>query len=316
MKKRWLVFAIICLIITGFLSPKAEAATDYGSSFFTNVSLQNQNGEQATNFKENSKVRVAYDFVITQPVASGETMTLTIPNQLKLINYGGFPLMDSQGNTIANATIDQVTGTITLTFTDYVNTHTDLSGSLFYNATFNSKNIQTDQVNPIAFPVKNTTQTVTPYISKVNSGGGTGSPTIVFKQGRMDDKDLSILHWTVTLNNALTPIDNAVYTDTLGSGQNLLGSATIKYRDANKKVIATNIQPIALDADRNFELSIGTLNNQSVVITYDTKITTKQKSYTNKATLSGDNLDAVSRNATVNDYGSGGQGTGTPPAPG
>lgn len=69
----------------------------------------------------------------------------------------------------------------------------------------------------------------------MNSGGGTGSPTIVFKQGRMDDKDLSILHWTVTLNNALTPIDNAVYTDTLGSGQNLLGSATIKYRDANKK---------------------------------------------------------------------------------
>lgn len=46
MKKRWLVFAIICLIITGFLSPKAEAATDYGSSFFTNVSLQNQNGNK------------------------------------------------------------------------------------------------------------------------------------------------------------------------------------------------------------------------------------------------------------------------------
>lgn len=42
-------------------------------------------------------------------------------------------------------------------------------------------------------------------------------------------------------------------------------------------MIATNIQPIALDADRNFELSIGALNNQSVVITYDTKITTKQK---------------------------------------
>ncbi|ELK3068917.1 cell surface protein, partial [Listeria monocytogenes] len=147
------------------------------------------------------------DFVITQPVASGETMTLTIPNQLKLINYGGFPLMDSQGNTIANATIDQATGTITLTFTDYVNTHTDLSGSLFYNATFNSKNIQTDQVNPIAFPVKNSTQTINAFISKVNTGGGTGSPTIVFKQGRMDDKDLSILHWTVTLNNALTPID-------------------------------------------------------------------------------------------------------------
>lgn len=66
-------------------------------------------------------------------------MTLTIPNQLKLINYGGFPLMDSQGNTIANATIDQVTGTITLTFTDYVNTHTDLSGSLFITQLLTAK---------------------------------------------------------------------------------------------------------------------------------------------------------------------------------
>ncbi|MBC1986268.1 LysM peptidoglycan-binding domain-containing protein [Listeria sp. FSL L7-0478] len=313
MKKRWLIFAILFLIASGFLSPKAEAATDYGSSFFTNVALQNQNGVPATNFKENSRVRVAYDFVITQPVTSGETMTLTIPNQLKLINFGGFPVDDAAGNTIANATIDPATGTITLTFTDYVNTHTDLSGSLFYNATFNSKNIQTDQVNPILFPVKNTTETINAFIGKVNTGGGTGSPTIVFKQGRMDDKDNSILHWTVTLNNALTPIDNAIYTDTLGSGQNLIGSATIKYRDADKKVIKTNIQPITLDPDRNFELSIGTLNNQSVVITYDTKITTKQKSYTNKATLSGDNLDPVSRNATVNDYSSGGQGSGTAP---
>ncbi|MCD2224205.1 LysM peptidoglycan-binding domain-containing protein [Listeria cossartiae] len=313
MKKRWLIFAILFLIASGFLSPKAEAATDYGSSFFTNVALQNQNGVPATNFKENSRVRVAYDFVITQPVTSGETMTLTIPNQLKLINFGGFPVDDAAGNTIANATIDPATGTITLTFTDYVNTHTDLSGSLYYNATFNSKNIQTDQVNPILFPVKNTTETINAFIGKVNTGGGTGSPTIVFKQGRMDDKDNSILHWTVTLNNALTPIDNAIYTDTLGSGQNLIGSATIKYRDANKKVIKTNIQPITLDPDHNFELSIGTLNNESVVITYDTKITTKQKSYTNKATLSGDNLDPVSRNATVNDYSSGGQGSGTAP---
>ncbi|MBC1688619.1 LysM peptidoglycan-binding domain-containing protein [Listeria welshimeri] len=313
MKKRWLVFAIIFFIVSGFFSPKAEAAIDYGSKFFTNVALQNQNGEIAANFKENSKVRVAYDFVITQPIASGETMTLTIPEQLKLINFGGFPVNDASGNTIANATIDPATGTITLTFTDYVNTHTDLSGSLFYNATFNSKNIQTDQVNAISFPVNDTTQTFNTYISKVSSGGGTGSPTVVFKQGRMDEKDTSILHWTVTLNNALTQIDNAIYTDTLGLGHNLLGNATIKYRDATKKVISTSVQPIALDSNRNFELIIGTLNEQSVVITYDTKITNKQKSYTNKATLSGDNLEAVSRNATVNDYGSGGQGTGTTP---
>ncbi|MBC1737179.1 collagen binding domain-containing protein [Listeria seeligeri] len=315
MNKKWLVFAIIFLLTTIFFIPKAEAATDYGSKFFTNVALQNQNGENTSNFKENSKVRVAYDFVITESIVSGETMTLTIPEQLKLINFGGFPVNDAEGNTIAEATVNPTTGTITLTFTDYVNSHTDLSGSLFYNASFNSKNIQTDQVNPIVFPVKNTTQTENVYISKVTTGGGTGSPTVVFKQGRMDDKDHSIIHWTVTLNNALLPIDNAVYTDTLGSGQNLLGKATIKYRDANKKVTSTTEQPISLDKSRNFQLTIGTLSNQSVVITYDSKIIAKQKSYTNKATIAGDNLEAVSRNASVINYESGGQGVGTTPPP-
>ncbi|MBC1527907.1 LysM peptidoglycan-binding domain-containing protein [Listeria seeligeri] len=315
MNKKWLVFAIIFLLTTIFFIPKAEAATDYGSKFFTNVALQNQNGENTSNFKENSKVRVAYDFVITEPIVSGETMTLTIPEQLKLINFGGFPVNDAEGNTIAEATVNPTTGTITLTFTDYVNSHTDLSGSLFYNASFNSKNIQTDQVNPIVFPVKNTTQTENVYISKVTTGGGTGSPTVVFKQGRMDDKDHSIIHWTVTLNNALLPIDNAVYTDTLGSGQNLLGKGTIKYRDANKKVTSTTEQPISLDKSRNFQLTIGTLSNQSVVITYDSKIIAKQKSYTNKATIAGDNLEAVSRNASVINYESGGQGVGTTPPP-
>ncbi|MBC1431002.1 collagen binding domain-containing protein [Listeria seeligeri] len=315
MNKKWLVFAIIFLLTTIFFIPKAEAATDYGSKFFTNVALQNQNGENTSNFKENSKVRVAYDFVITEPIVSGETMTLTIPEQLKLINFGGFPVNDAEGNTIAEATVNPTTGTITLTFTDYVNSHTDLSGSLFYNASFNSKNIQTDQVNPIVFPVKNTTQTENVYISKVTTGGGTGSPTVVFKQGRMDDKDHSIIHWTVTLNNALLPIDNAVYTDTLGSGQNLLGKATIKYRDANKKVTSTTEQPISLDKSRNFQLTIGTLSNQSVVITYDSKIIAKQKSYTNKAAIAGDNLEAVSRNASVINYESGGQGVGTTPPP-
>ncbi|WP_270994457.1 collagen binding domain-containing protein [Listeria seeligeri] len=315
MNKKWLVFAIIFLLTTIFFIPKAEAATDYGSKFFTNIALQNQNGEDTSNFKENSKVRVAYDFVITEPVVSGETMTLTIPEQLKLINFGGFPVNDAEGNTIAEATVNPTTGTITLTFTDYVNSHTDLSGSLFYNASFNSKNIQTDQVNPIVFPVKNTTQTENVYISKVSTGGGTGSPTVVFKQGRMDDKDHSTIHWTVTLNNALLPIDNAVYTDTLGSGQNLLGKATIKYRDASKKVTSTIEQPISLDKSRNFQLTIGTLSNQSVVITYDSKIIAKQKSYTNKATIAGDNLEAVSRNASVINYESGGQGVGTTPPP-
>ncbi|WP_430536720.1 collagen binding domain-containing protein [Listeria rocourtiae] len=103
-------------------------------------------------------------------------------------------------------------------------------------------------------------------------GGGTGTPPVVFKKGRIDDEDSSMINWMVTLNNALLDIDNAYFTDIMGVGQTLIGPVKLKYRDADKKERYSRNESVTLDANRSFCLELGNLQDTSVVITYQTKM--------------------------------------------
>ncbi|MBC6314247.1 collagen binding domain-containing protein [Listeria grandensis] len=306
---------LISIVVLGLGGQSAKAATDYGSQFFTHVELQDKNGVPDTDFKENERVKVVYNWNVTQVVHSGETMTLPLPVQLKYVSFAPFLLKDSGGNTVATALVDPISGKIILTFTTFVDTHSDIQGSMFFYADFNKANIVVDQINPIAFPVAGDLTTLGVMIRKVDSGGGTGTPTVVFKQGRIDANDSSLINWTVTLNNALVDINSAYYTDVMGPGQTLVGKVKLKYRDADKKELYTQNENITLDANRSFRLDLGDLIDTSVVITYQTKMAGGQFSYKNTAKIGGSNIEEQTRNATVNDYSGGGEGGGTTPPP-
>lgn len=308
-----LLFGVSLLGLGGH---EAKAATDYGSQFFTQVELQNKNGVASTDFKENDRVKVVYNWDLTQAVHSGETMTMPLPAQLEYVSFAPFLLKDNNGNTVAAAVVDPINNKIILTFSTFVDTHTDIKGSMFFYADFNKDNIVTDQTNSIAFPVGGNYTTLGVMIHKVTSGGGgTGTPTVVFKQGRIDAKDSSLINWTVTLNNALVDIDNAYYTDIMGAGQTLIGSVKLKYRDADKKELFSRNENVALDTNRSFRLELGDLQDTSVVITYQTKMAGGQFSYKNTAKIGGTNIEEQTRNATVNDYSGGGEGEGNNPPP-
>ncbi|TDR54553.1 LPXTG-motif cell wall-anchored protein [Listeria rocourtiae] len=303
---------LISIVLLGLGGYEAKAATDYGSQFFTHVELQNKNGVASTNFKENDRVKVVYNWDLTQAVHSGETMTIPLPAQLEYVSFAPFLLKDNDGNTVAAAVVDPINNKITLTFTTFVDTHTDINGSMFFYADFNKDNIVTDQTNSIAFPVGGDYTTLDVMIHKVTSGGGgTVTPTVVFKQGRIDAKDSSLINWTVTLNNALVDIDNAYYTDIMGTGQTLTGLVKLKYRDADKNERYSRNENVTLDANRSFRLELGDLQDTSVVITYQTKMVGGQFSYKNTAKIGGANIEEQIRNATVNDYSGGGEGEGS-----
>ncbi|WP_430535133.1 collagen binding domain-containing protein [Listeria rocourtiae] len=304
-----LLFSISVLVTGG---QEAKAATDYGSQFFTHVEMQNKNGVASTDFKENDRVKVVYNWELTQAVHSGETMTIPLPEQLKYVSFAPFLLKDDSGNTVATAIVDPINNKIILTFTTFVDTHIDIKGSMFFYADFNKNNIVTDQSNSIAFPLAGDYTTLDIMIHKVgNGGGGTVTPTVVFKQGRIDTKDSSLINWTVTLNNALEDINDAYYSDIMGAGQSLYGPVKLKYRDADKKELYTRTENVVLDSKRSFRLELGDLIDTSVVITYQTKMAGGQFSYKNTAKIGGSNIEEQTRNATVNDYSGGGEGEGS-----
>ncbi|WP_088840827.1 LysM peptidoglycan-binding domain-containing protein [Listeria sp. ILCC797] len=313
MKKLFYV-AILILLIGIVLPFRAQAAVDYGSQFFTNVSLENVSGKESSEFRKTDKVKVVYDFKVNQQVHTGDQMTIALPEQLTMVSYAPFQLKDSEGNVVALAETNSTTGMITLTFTNFVETHQNIQGSMFFWAKFNVEKIQLGSENQLTFPVQNEAVVKSVLVKDTTSGGSSEGTSVIYKQGRIDTKQPDRINWTVTVNNALLDIENGYVIDTIGPGHELINPVQVRYRDENKKVVATYTQTVNVQ-NRAFRIDVGSLSKQSVVITYQTKVNGGQTSYKNNATLYGDNIKIYSRNSTVNDYSNGGKGGGeaTPP---
>lgn len=65
-------------------------------------------------------------------VHEGDTTVITLPEKLKFNQTTEFDIKTGDGNVVAHAVIDGRAKTITLTYTDYTENHSDVSGSFFY----------------------------------------------------------------------------------------------------------------------------------------------------------------------------------------
>lgn len=305
------------------------AAVDHGSQYFTDVSFTDIAGNPLAKVSDSDKIKVHYTFAIPEAVHPNETMTIQLPEQLKLVNYTDFPLMDAAGNIIANASTDAATGLMTLTFTDSVEGKTDINGSLFFWAKFDKTKV-TDGANTLAMPVNGATTDVQLTVRKsVGTTTGNNNPTVVFKSGAFDKNDPSIINWTITINNAQQRLIQPQILDTIGPGQTLLtNSFIVNYRDTNKKSLKKyslvpgkdieNSWTKVTQTDTGFQLyldnlgSASTINDYaSAVITYKTKVDASTTRYINGTGTNDEAGQPQNRNASVNVYGSGGSASGT-----
>lgn len=88
------------------------AYTDHGSQYFTTVSFTDIVGNPLAKVNDSDKVKVNYNFYIPGNVHENETMSIPLPEQLQMVNYRDFPIMDVSGAVIANASTDKTTGVI------------------------------------------------------------------------------------------------------------------------------------------------------------------------------------------------------------
>lgn len=309
------------------VKPVARAAIDYGSQFFNEVYFSDIEGNTLAKVKDTDKIKVNYSFAITTPVKEGGTMSIALPKELKLVNYIEFPLKDGEGNTIALVTTEKNTGLITLTFTNYVNEKSNINGELFFWAKLDKTNV-TDGNNLITMPVNGvTTDLALKVIKTEGSSPGTTNPTVLFKSGAYDKNDLSVINWTITLNNAQQNLFQPTIIDTIGSGQVLLkNSFVVNYRDAAKKsknkyllpTTLANDRTVVLFTDSGFDLKLENLGSYSIinqyssaVITYKTKVDNSETQYINRASSADESNNSQTRNATVKFYGSGGEASGS-----
>ncbi|MDP7978256.1 Cna B-type domain-containing protein [Bacillus sp. WLY-B-L8] len=163
---------------------------------------------------ERTKVTVNFSEKNGLRLKPGDTLTLTLPPELKGLDKT-FPL-DDYGTCKATA------GTVVCTFNDKVNTHQSIKGYL--NFYVEAANVGMDQKKEIEtnFGTNVNKQTVT--ITGPTSGGGTdpGKPPFFYKTGDMNSGKDDEVRWFLNINlNKEELSRDIVVTDNLQEGQTL-----------------------------------------------------------------------------------------------
>lgn len=116
----------------------------------TDVKLTDSQGNPLTNVTQYTDIMVKIDFSLpNNQVNSGDFATISLPEELMLEKDISFNIYNSAGDLIAIAKTDKATNTVSLEFTEYVDTHSDISGSLVFVSKVDTEIVEVEGDYPI-----------------------------------------------------------------------------------------------------------------------------------------------------------------------
>ena len=218
MKKLAVFLSIVCSLLIVSLtlfSKTVQAETSKKVDVITEVKIQNDQGGDLTealgrydNFRLNAKFAIGK----RGTVKAGDTTEVKIDSPID-IKSQDFEIKDPSGNLVAKAKVDAATGKIILTFTNYVETKDDVSGSFFFYAAVNRDKFPQEGDAPVKVTVNNQVK----FTGKVASGViGTANRYPIIKTG-WDTGDHKELGFRIAVNRTNEAINNVVLTDTIES---------------------------------------------------------------------------------------------------
>ena len=219
-KKKITFFSFMIFVFTVIFSLSLSKAfaenTTSGKTVdtITSLNITNDKGgnldkdlQQWVTFKLNAN----YDLT-DKNVKAGDTTTVDLSDFL-YIESQNFEIRDEKTNEIiANAKIDETKKHIVLTYTDYVEKHSDTKGSFYvYTRVDFQKHPEEGEI-----PVEVTINGKTQVVGKVNfTGVGDGNPVLLSKTGWVSSEDQKTLSYTISINRTKESLQNATVEDTL-----------------------------------------------------------------------------------------------------
>nr|WP_309439205.1 Cna B-type domain-containing protein [Bacillus mycoides] len=214
-----------------------------------------QIGKTNLSTTERTKVTVNFSEKDGLRLKPGDTLTLTLPPELKGLDRE-FPLNDY-------GTCKVTAGTVVCTFNDKVDTYENIQGYL--NFFVEATNVGTDQKKEIETNFGTTVDKQSVTITGPSSGGGTdpGKPPFFYKTGDMNSGKDNEVRWFLNINlNKEELSRDIVVTDNLQEGQtlnkdsfyisvdNYLGNRYLTLQEFEKQGYGT----ITFTGDRSFKV--------------------------------------------------------------
>ncbi|MFK4637167.1 SpaA isopeptide-forming pilin-related protein [Paenarthrobacter histidinolovorans] len=138
--RRLIVLAVTLFLFLG-LVPPAQAAVIPGA--ITGVSTG------STSIATGDEVSFTGTWAVPDGSQPGDTFTMQLPDQLAWLGPATFELKNASGDVVAIATVDP-SGLVTFTLTDFVLTHSNVSGTFAFQTTF-TKEVTTTGPETLVF---------------------------------------------------------------------------------------------------------------------------------------------------------------------
>lgn len=291
---------------TNAMSAKEEsrAASAMGNEFF-DFKISEVTDLQGNPYNENNPlkpddefwVKVDWELKDGHKYIDGDTVTFQLPDELHLNGDLDGELKDDFGNQVATYTITPA-GVVTLTFTDYVETHNNVTGWIEIRAELDQDVVQEDDGNIVIGPIEDEGSQVIPIDrSPINK--------TVEKQGKPNKSyNADEIEWTVTINKNANSLKGVTLEDLLpkgteyveGSLEVVKQSATLNGTPVGEK---TKVSVTPSDGDGKLSIPLGDIE-EVYTLTYKTKVTDlEEKNFKNTVTFKDANLGDTSANATV-----------------
>ena len=219
-KKFWIFPFILCLLATiftlGLNRSSAETPTVSVTGKFadtiTSVNVTNNEGGDLTWELEQwatFRINATYDLA-GKNVKAGDTTVVTVPDAL-IISSDSFEIRDVNTNeVIAHATVDAAKKSISLTYTDYVEKHSDTNGSFFFYARIDFKKHPEKGEVPIEITINNELKIGGKVTFK---GVGDGNPKVLTKTSWVNSEDHKTVSYTISVNRTKENINSVTIED-------------------------------------------------------------------------------------------------------
>ncbi len=164
-----------------------------------NIKVSNNEGGNLTwDLEQWATFRINADYDLSgKNVKAGDQTTVSVPDAL-MITSDSFEIRDINTNeVIAHATVDATNKKLTLTYTNYVETHSDTNGSFFFYARIDfKKHPQKGEI-----PVEITVNGETKIGGKVSFKGiGDGNPRLLSKTSWVNSGNHKEVQYTISVN--------------------------------------------------------------------------------------------------------------------
>lgn len=296
MKKSIIFTGTIALALLTAPSVLANEADTVVTKEDTNITVQNPSVEVTTS---NDTIYADVDVKVNDiqipdeiTINKGDSITVGLPEELKLVNNYTFPVNNNEGTEVGTATANKDNNEVTTVFNDYFESHPlNKTFSLDIQTQWNVEKVKENQQVALDFNGRKVETTT-------GKAGVIGKDETLMKWGGEDAEHPGEIVWAMRVNYAKKDLVNVKVADTWDENQEYVKDSfkMVAVESNNpwkeKESEETKIAPVF--HTNGFTWSADKLSDQ-LYISYRTKVIKQAERYLNSVVLGADNFNSQYR---------------------